>query len=177
MIKGLGLASILTVELVEDTVSIVVNEERLKQREEQTKVLVLMTNLEAEAVEIVRQYLRRDEVERVIRYLKTPLAIRPVFHANHQMIRRHFFLTLVGFLQITAFRVYLNQTQGLRLSLEQVMEDLSFATVTTLEPKAGIFSTYAGRQVKWMNRLLQAWDLPIILQPKPLGPFSLVSPP
>lgn len=177
LIKGLGLGSILTVELTGDEVRLMVNEERWKQREEATKVVVLMTNLEAEGVEIVRQYLRRDEVERVIRYLKTPLAIRPVFHANPQMIQRHFFLTMLGFLEITALRIFLQETQGLRLSLEQVMEDLSFATVTTLEPKAGLFLTYAGRQVEWINRLLQDWDLPISHQPPPLGLSSQMSPP
>ena len=50
------------------------------------------------------------------------------------------------------------------------MEDLSFSTVTTLEPKGGLVLTYAGRQVAWINRLLQDWDLPIILQPAPFAP-------
>jgi len=178
LIKSLGLTAILKVELQEDddVVSLEIDAQQLEVRQQRIKVMVLMTNLTSKAEEVVERYLRRDEVERVIRYLKSPLAIRPVFHSNTDMIRSHFFLVMAGFLQLAAFRLYLKQNHQITLTLEQVLEDLNFATVMVIEPKPGIFSTYAGRQVKWIQRLLLDWKLPIIVQETPMSSSSLINP-
>lgn len=171
LIKSLGLTPILKVELPEedddDVVSIKIDAQKLEAQRQRTKVLVLMTNLTVKAEDVVERYLRRDEVERVIRYLKSPLAIRPVFHSNTDMIKSHFFLVVVGFLQLAALRLYLKQNHQITLTLEQILEDLSFSAVIAIEPKPGMFSTYAGSQVKWIRRLLLDWNLPIIVQETP----------
>ena len=138
LVKSLGLKCVLTVSEDGETLVIQVNREELKKKKDKAKLLVVVTNLPGSAVQILTRYLHRGEVERAFHYLKTPLEVRPVYHWKECRIHAHFFLVMIGYLQLTALRVYLKQHYQLSLTLDQLLEDLRFATCISLELKEGI---------------------------------------
>ena len=148
--------------IIEDgeTLDIQVNREELKKKKDKAKLLVVVTNLPGSAVQILTRYLRRGEVERAFHYLKTPLETRPVYHWKERRIHSHFFLVMLGYLQLTTLRVYLKQNYQLSLTLDQLLEDLRFAMCTSLELKDDVFMNYSGKQVQWISQLINDWDLP-----------------
>jgi transposase len=160
LIKSLGLKKVLTVEFKGQSFHINDDEEALAKKKEKAKLVILMTSLSIPADQVLTRYLRRGEVERAYHYLKTPLKARPVYHSKHDRIHAHFFLVLLGYLQLTILRYYLKQTYQITLTLDQLLEDLRFATSIALEPKKDIFMTYSGRQVPWLRQLIDDWNMP-----------------
>lgn len=161
LITSLGLKSIFTVKQEEERIILTKNKQTLKRKRKRTKLIRIMTNLEDSPKKILTQYLNRVDVERVFMYLKSPLAIRPVFHSKEQSIKAHIFITMMGYLQLTVLRYYLKTHHQMDLTLELLLEELSFATAIVVEPKTGIKLTYAGKQVSWLSSLLQDLELPL----------------
>ena len=162
LISSLKLKKVLTVVDKEDSFEIEVNEDKLEKKKDQAKLLVLMTNREGDTEFILSEYLRRGEVERAYHYIKSPLEVQPVNHEKNNRIRTHIFLVMMGYLHLTALRFYLKQQYQIHLTLDQLIEDLRFATCLALEPKMDIIMTYASKQVSWINTLIKDWNLPFI---------------
>ena len=164
LISGLGLKQLLSVECGEqgEFLQVVINQKKLLKRREKLRKIVLVTNLDKSTASgtLLEQYLGRSDVERVYRYLKSPLELRPVYHSNHPRIHAHFFIVMLGYLHLTALRCFLKTTRGLALTLEQLLEDLAYSTVINLEPKPGKHITYLGRQQPWIWQLAIDWCLP-----------------
>ena len=70
---------------------------------------------------------------------------------------------MMGYLQLTIMRQYLSKNYNINITLDELLEELQFATCVAIEPKNGIFLTYAGRQLKWIKQLIINLDLPIIV--------------
>lgn len=161
LIVSLGLKSVFTVKQEEDRLILTQNERKLQRKRKQTKLIRVMTNLDDSSKRILDRYLARVDVERVFMYLKSPLAIRPVYHSTKKAIKAHVFIALMGYLQLTTLRYYLKTHYQVNLTLESLLEELSFATATVIEPRPGIKLTYAGKQLSWLLPLLQELELPL----------------
>ena len=118
-----------------------------------------MTNLELSPQQVLARYLQRVDVERVFRYLQTPLVIRPVYPSTKQAIQTHIFIALMGYLQLTLLRYYLETQYQECVSLEFLLEELSCLTATVLAPRPTIRLTYAGTRPSWISPLLADLDL------------------
>jgi transposase len=162
LISSLKLKKVLTVLDKEDSFEIEVQEEKLEKKKEQAKLVVLLTNREGDTEFILSEYLRRGEVERAYHYIKSPLEAQPVNHEKGSRIRSHFFLVMMGYLHLTALRLYLKQQYQIHFTLDQLIEDLRFTVCLALEPKNDIIMTFAGKQVSWINTLIKDWNLPFI---------------
>ena len=162
LISSLKLKKVLTVLDKKDSFEIEVHEDKLEKKKEQAKLLVLMTNREGNTEFILSEYLRRGEVERAYHYIKSPLEVQPVNHEKNSRIHTHIFLVMMGYLHLTALRLYLKQQYQIHLTLDQLIEDLRFATCLALEPKTDIIMTYTGKQVSWINTLINDWNLPFL---------------
>jgi hypothetical protein len=68
----------------------------------------------------------------------------------------------MGYLHLTALRLYLKQQYQIHFTLDQLIEDLRFTACLALEPKNDIIMTFAGKQVSWINTLIKDWNLPFI---------------
>lgn len=161
LIVSLSLKSVFTVKQEEGRIILTKNERKLQRKRKQTKLIRIMTNLDDSSKRILARYLGRVDVERVFMYLKSPLAIRPVYHSNEKAIKAHIFIALMGYLQLTTLRYYLQTNYQVNLTLESLLEELSFATATMIEPRPGIKLTYAGKQISWLLPLLQELELPL----------------
>jgi len=162
LIASLGLKSQIKVKIIEEQIEIIVNNDQIKKLKDKAKKIVLMTNLDFEAIDVLERYLGRIEVEKAFQYLKNPLSIRPVFHGKKVNIRAHAFIVMLGYLQLTVLRYYLSKNYNIELTLDELLEELIFATCVAIEPKKGIFMTYVGKQVEWIKKLIIDLNLPII---------------
>ena len=164
LISSLGLKSQIKVNIVKNELELIVAEEKIKKLKNKAKKIILITNIESKASEILEKYLGRIEVEKAFQYLKNPLSIRPIYHGKEVNIRAHGFIVMMGYLQLTILRYYLLQKYNVSVTIDKLLEELQFATCVAIEPKEGKFLTYAGRQLKWIKQLIIDLDLPIIVE-------------
>jgi len=162
LISSLKLKKILTVRDQNNSFVFEVHQEQLQKKKEQAKLLVIMTNREGDTKFILSEYLGRGEVERAYHYIKSPLEAQPVNHEKESRIRSHFFLVMMGYLHLTAFRLYLKQNYQIHLTLDKLIEELRSTACIALEPKNNIIMTYSGKQVSWVKLLIKEWNLPFI---------------
>ena len=174
LINGIGLKSLLTINVSEETISLISNEKNIQKRKNQLRKIVLITNIDfkTNAREILENYLKRTDVESVFSYLKTPLDIRPVYHWKHRRIHAHCFIVLLGYLLLTGLRLYLKSTYQYNFTLEELLENLQFSTVHNFEPKPTKFMTYLGQQQDWIKQLVKDWNIPIKTEIKPQFSFT-----
>ena len=162
LISSLSLKKVLTVLDDGDSFVIEVHQEKLQKKKAQAKLLVIMTNREGDTKFLLSEYLCRGEVERAYHYIKSPLEVQPVNHEKESRIRSHFFLVMMGYLHLTALRLYLKQKYQIYLTLDKLIEELRFTSCLALEPKKDIIMTYSGKQVLWIKTLINDWNLPLI---------------
>jgi len=163
LISSLGLKSQIKVNIVKNKLELIIVDEKIKKLKDKAKKIILITNLKSKSSEILEKYLGRIEVEKAFQYLKNPLSIRPIYHGKEINIRAHGFIVMMGYLQLTIMRHYLSKNYNINITLDELLEELQFATCVAIEPKNGKFLTYAGRQLKWIKQLISDLDLPIII--------------
>jgi len=161
LILSLGLKSVFKVNQEEDKLTLIKNEKNLIRQRQRTKKVRIMTNLDLPSNQVLAQYLKRVDIERIFRHLKSPLAIRPVYHSTKQAIQAHIFIALMGYLQLITLQIYLQTKYQVILPIESLLEELNFMVGTTIEPRPEITITYAGKQPSWVYPLLQDLELPI----------------
>lgn len=162
LISSLSLKKVLTVLDGENSFVIEVHKEKLRKKKAQAKLLVIMTNRKGDTKFVLSEYLRRGEVERAYHYIKSPLEVQPVNHEKENRIRSHFFLVMMGYLHLTALRLYLKHKYQIYLTLDKLIEELRFTSCLALEPKKDIIMAYSGKQVPWIKTLIKDWNLPLM---------------
>jgi hypothetical protein len=118
-VKDAGLAHLIKVDLHSELFNFTVDEQRQQYLERLDGKLVLVTNTDAPAAEVVQRYKSLADIERGFRALKAEIEIGPVYHRLPRRIRAH---ALVCFLALILHRV-------LRMRLKASQREESPATL------------------------------------------------
>lgn len=101
-VKEAQLAHVIKVDLKSELFQFTIDEERLRYLEELDGKLLLVTNTDTPAVEVVERYKSLADIERGFKALKSDIEIGPVYHRLPRRIRAH---ALVCFLALVLHRV------------------------------------------------------------------------
>ena len=101
-VKEANLAHLIKVDLHSELFQFTVDEQRLRYLEGLDGKLLLVTNTDAPAAEVVQRYKSLADIERGFRALKSEIEIGPVYHRLPRRIRAH---ALVCFLALILHRV------------------------------------------------------------------------
>jgi transposase len=101
-VKDASLAHLIKVDLKSDLFQFTIDEERQAYLERLDGKLLLVTNTDAPAAEVVQRYKSLADIERGFRALKSDIEIGPVHHRLPRRIRAH---ALVCFLALILHRV------------------------------------------------------------------------
>lgn len=101
-VKDAGLAHLIKVDLKSDLLQFTIDEARQAYLERLDGKLLLVTNTDAPAAEVVQRYKSLADIERGFRALKSDIEIGPVYHRLPRRIRAH---ALVCFLALILHRV------------------------------------------------------------------------
>lgn len=101
-VKDARLAHLIKVDLKSDLFTYSVDEERKRYLELLDGKLLLVTNTDAPAEEVVARYKSLADIERGFRVLKSDIEIGPVYHRLPKRIRSH---ALVCFMALLLYRV------------------------------------------------------------------------
>ena len=118
-VKDAGLAHLIKVDLHSELFNFAIDEQRQQYLERLDGKLVLVTNTDAPAAEVVQRYKSLADIERGFRSLKGEIEIGPVYHRLPKRIRAH---ALVCFLALILHRV-------LRMRLKASQREESPATL------------------------------------------------
>jgi transposase len=101
-VKDANLAHLIKVDLQAEAFSFHVDEDKQRYLELLDGKLLLVTNTDAPATEVVQRYKSLADIERGFRVLKSDIEIGPVFHRLPKRIRAH---ALVCFMALILYRV------------------------------------------------------------------------
>jgi transposase len=101
-VKEARLAHLIKVDLKSDLFSFSIDEQRQRQIEQLDGKLLVVTNTDAPAEEVIRRYKSLADIERGFRTLKSDIEIGPIYHRLPRRIRAH---ALVCFLALILHRV------------------------------------------------------------------------
>jgi transposase len=101
-VKDANLAHLIKVDLQAEAFSFTIDEDKQRYLELLDGKLLLVTNTEAPAAEVVARYKSLADIERGFRVLKSDIEIGPVYHRLPQRIRAH---ALVCFMALILYRV------------------------------------------------------------------------
>lgn len=101
-VKDANVANLIKVDLKHEEFSFTVDEERQRYLELLDGKLLLVTNTDASAQDVVAHYKSLADIERGFRVLKSDIEIGPVYHRLPQRIRAH---AMVCFVALVLYRV------------------------------------------------------------------------
>lgn len=101
-VKDANVANLIKVDLKHEQFSFTVDEERQRYLELLDGKLLLVTNTDAPAQEVVAHYKSLADIERGFRVLKSDIEIGPVYHRLPERIRAH---AMVCFVALVLYRV------------------------------------------------------------------------
>ena len=146
-VKDASLAHLIRVDLKSDLFCFSVDEKRLAYLEQLDGKLVVVTNTDAPAEEVIERYRSLADIERGFRVLKSDIEIGPVYHRLPRRIRAH---ALVCFLALILHRVLrmrlkasqrsespmrlLEQLRRLQLQTVQISHGATINGLTALAP-------------------------------------------
>lgn len=101
-VKDAHMAHVIKVDLKADLFSYSIDEDKKRYLELLDGKLLLVTNTNATAAQVVQRYKSLADIERGFRVLKSDIEIGPVYHRLPQRIRAH---ALICFLALVLYRV------------------------------------------------------------------------
>ena len=102
MIKAAGLSRIIKADLSADRFTFDIDESAVRAAEQLDGKLLLVTNTDFDAAQVIRRYKDLADIERGFRVLKSDIEIAPVHHRLPERIRAH---ALICFLALVLHRV------------------------------------------------------------------------
>lgn len=101
-VKDANLAHLIKIDLKAEAFSFTIDEDKQRYLELLDGKLLLVTNTDAAAADVVQRYKSLADIERGFRVLKSDIEIGPVYHRLPQRIRAH---ALVCFMALILYRV------------------------------------------------------------------------
>ena len=160
-VKEAGLSRILRADLDADCFSFHRDEAALAHAEQLDGKLLLVTNTELEADDVVARYKALADIERGFRVLKSDIEIAPVHHRLPERIRAH---ALICFLALVLHRV-------MRMRLKMAGSNQSPTAVLKL------LQTIQRHQVKVGNQTLRGINAPTLAQQELFTALGTQTPP
>lgn len=136
-VKDAHMAHVIKVDLKAELFSYTIDEDKKRYLELLDGKLLLVTNTNAPAAEVVQRYKSLADIERGFRVLKSDIEIGPVYHRLPQRIRSH---ALVCFMALILYRVMrmrlkaANRSESPATLLEQ-LKRIHQQTVQTVDGK------------------------------------------
>lgn len=112
-VKDAHMAHLIKVDLKAELFSYTIDEDRKRYLELLDGKLLLVTNTDAPAAEVVKRYKSLADIERGFRVLKSDIEIGPVYHRLPQRIRAH---ALICFMALVLYRVMRMRLQAAKRS-------------------------------------------------------------
>ncbi len=137
-VKDANLAHLIKVDLKAEAFSFTIDEDKQRYLELLDGKLLLVTNTDAPAAEVVQRYKSLADIERGFRVLKSDIEIGPVYHRLPQRIRAH---ALVCFMALILYRVMrmrlkANNARSRRAGLLEQLQRIHQQTVRTADGQA-----------------------------------------
>jgi transposase len=137
-VKDANLAHLIKVDLQAEAFSFTIDEDKQRYLELLDGKLLLVTNTDAPAAEVVQRYKSLADIERGFRVLKSDIEIGPVYHRLPKRIRAH---ALVCFMALILYRVMrmrlkANDRQESPTRLLQQLQRIHQQTVRTADGQA-----------------------------------------
>ena len=137
-VKDANLAHLIKVDLQAEAFSFTIDEDKQRYLELLDGKLLLVTNTDAPAAELVQRYKSLADIKRGFRVLKSDIEIGPVYHRLPKRIRAH---ALVCFMALILYRVMLmrlkaNDRDESPTRLLQQLQRIHQQTVRTADGQA-----------------------------------------
>jgi hypothetical protein len=144
-VKDAHLAHLIKVDLKSELFTYSIDEERKRYLELLDGKLLLVTNTDAPADEVVARYKSLADIERGFRVLKSDIEIGPVYHRLPKRIRSHALVCFIALLLYRVMRMRL-KAAGRDESPTRLLEQLSRIHRQTVE-------TADGRKVRGLTEM------------------------
>jgi hypothetical protein len=146
-VKEANLAHLIKVDLKSDLFSFSIDEQRQRHLERLDGKLLVVTNTDAAAEEVIARYKSLADIERGFRTLKSDIEIGPIYHRLPKRIRAH---ALVCFLALLLHRV-------MRMRLKKASREESPARLleTLKRIQQQLASTADGQVIRGVTKLAQ----------------------
>ena len=162
-VRDASLAHLIKVDLKAEAFSYTIDDARQRYLELLDGKLLLVTNTDAPAAEVVQRYKSLADIERGFRVLKSDIEIGPVYHRLPQRIRAH---SLVCFIALILYRVMRMRLKasGRKESPTRLLEHLRRIHQQTVQTTDGQTISGITELAPEQKSLFSALELP---HPKP----------
>lgn len=159
-VKDASLAHVIKVDLKGEVFTYTIDEDRQRYLELLDGKLLLVTNTDAPAADVVQRYKSLADIERGFRVLKSDIEIGPVYHRLPRRIRAH---SLVCFIALILYRVMRMRLKasGRDESPTRLLEHLRRIHQQTVQTGEGHKLTGLTELAPLQKSLFAALDLPI----------------
>ena len=168
-VRDASLAHVIKVDLKAQVFTYAVDEERQRYLELLDGKLLLVTNTDASAAEVVQRYKSLADIERGFRVLKSDIEIGPVYHRLPRRIRAH---SLICFMALILYRVMRMRLKASAReeSPTRLLEQLRRVQQQTVQTADGQSLSGLTELVPAQKSLFAALNLPLP------GPADLIKP-
>jgi len=124
------------------------------------KHLLYSTDTSLKAIEVVREYVGKDFIEKSFKILKTNLRIAPVRHWKNHRIRGIFFVNMMALWIRKVYDLSLNQLEDKKrpFGFDELLKQLKLVSYVEVESETGEkaywylnLSNAVIKQLKWMG--------------------------
>ncbi len=135
-VKDANLAHLIKIDLKTEAFSYTVDEDRQRYLELLDGKLLLVTNTDAPATDVVQRYKSLADIERGFRVLKSDIEIGPVYHRLPQRIRAHSLMCFIALILYRVMRMRL-KASGREESPSRLLEQLRRIHQQTVQTAEG----------------------------------------
>lgn len=159
-VRDASLAHVIKVDLKAQVFTYTVDEERQRYLELLDGKLLLVTNTDASAAEVVQRYKSLADIERGFRVLKSDIEIGPVYHRLPRRIRAHSLICFIALILYRVMRMRL-KASGRDESPTRLLEQLRRVQQQTVQTADGQTLSGLTDMAPAQKSLFAALDLPL----------------
>ena len=159
-VRDASLAHVIKVDLKSQVFTYTVDEERQRYLELLDGKLLLVTNTDAPAAEVVQRYKSLADIERGFRVLKSDIEIGPVYHRLPRRIRAHSLICFIALILYRVMRMRL-KASGRDESPTRLLEQLRRVQQQTVQTADGQTLSGLTEMAPAQKSLFAALDLPL----------------
>lgn len=159
-VRDASLAHVVKVDLKAQVFTYTIDEERQRYLELLDGKLLLVTNTDAPAAEVVQRYKSLADIERGFRVLKSDIEIGPVYHRLPRRIRAHSLICFIALILYRVMRMRL-KASGRDESPTRLLEQLRRVQQQTAQTADGQTLTGLTELAPAQKSLFAALNLPL----------------
>ena len=159
-VRDASLAHVIKIDLKAQVFTYKVDEERQRYLELLDGKLLLVTNTDAPAAEVVQRYKSLADIERGFRVLKSDIEIGPVYHRLPRRIRAHSLICFIALILYRVMRMRL-KASGCEESPTRLLEKLRRVQQQTVQTAEGQTLSGLTELAPAQKSLFAALNLPL----------------